>query len=890
MTANTLGMRRRRRTALLALTSAAVALLPLTAAAAAAPERVTAGASTPHYAATVRRTEHGVPHITAADYGGLGYGYAYSFAQDAICTMAEQYVTLDAQRSLFFGPDATYAQRGNGTAPTNLNSDAFWQQVIDDHRVDRLVAAPDGPKPELKQLVKGYVAGWNRYLADVGGSAGIADPTCRGKAWVRPITEDTAFRRFYQLTLLASQGVAIDGIGGAQPPPPGAPAQAAADPQALTQQLGERFSALAIGSNAVAVGRGGTADKTHGLLLGNPHFPYLGTERFYQAQLTIPGEIDVEGASLYGVPLILIGHTADMAWSHTVSTAFRFTPYQLTLDPSDPTRYVYDGVSTPMSRRTVTVRTGPATTVTRTLFSTRFGPMFTGLLGLPFPWTQGEAFAMRDVNDTGLGALLNHFLDVDRAHSARAVLGILERYQGIPWVNTIVADRGGDALYADIGAVPHVTDDQARTCASPLGVATFAALGLPTLDGSRSACEWGTDPSSARPGLLGASTLPRLFRPDYVTNSNDSYWLSNPHEPLAPQPRIVGDHDTARSLRTRVGLLGVQSVVDGGGFTRQRMQDLVFDDRQYAAELVRDDLVTLCRSMGGTAPRSAGPPVALGPACDVLAAWDLHEDVGSRGALLFRRFWAHAVTSAAVTSVAPFLVPFSASDPVRTPNTLNPALPQVRTALGDAVADLAGAGIPLDAPLGDWQYATRGSERIPLPGGPGTYGEFNAVNAVWDPQRGYPNPPHGSSYVQVVTWHDATGCPDAATIVTYSQSPDPTSPFYADQTRMFPRKQWATERFCPADIAAHALSTTRLDSVAGAGAPGAAGPTAARGSRSGAPAHRAARPARARPAARQPARSLAFTGAAPGLAGSAVLLLAGGLLLLRRRRAHGRMT
>ena len=32
------------------------------------------------------------------------------------------------------------------------------------------------------------------------------------------------------------------------------------------------------------------------MLLGNPHFPWQGSERFYQAQLTIPGKLDVSGA------------------------------------------------------------------------------------------------------------------------------------------------------------------------------------------------------------------------------------------------------------------------------------------------------------------------------------------------------------------------------------------------------------------------------------------------------------------------------------------------------------------------------------------------------------------------------------------------------------------
>ncbi len=80
-----------------------------------------------------------------------------------------------------------------------------------------------------------------------------------------------------------------------------------------------------------------------GLVLGNPHFPWDGSERLYQAHLQIPGKLDVAGGSLYGVPLVLIGHTKGLAWSHTVATAWRFTPFALTLAPGDPHSYIVDG-------------------------------------------------------------------------------------------------------------------------------------------------------------------------------------------------------------------------------------------------------------------------------------------------------------------------------------------------------------------------------------------------------------------------------------------------------------------------------------------------------------------------------------------------------------------
>ena len=201
------------------LAVALLALLVLAPAAAAAPN------------VEIRRTSHGIPHIKAKTFYGAAYGYGYAFAQDNLCEMAETYVTVNGERSRYFGPDGSYESRGNGATLNNLDSDFFFQRIKDDRVVEKLLEQPPpaGPLPEIREGARGYAAGYNAYLAEVGVD-GIPDPRCRGKAWVRPITELDAFRRFYQLALLASSGVAIDGIAQAQPP---TPATAASRPAPL---------------------------------------------------------------------------------------------------------------------------------------------------------------------------------------------------------------------------------------------------------------------------------------------------------------------------------------------------------------------------------------------------------------------------------------------------------------------------------------------------------------------------------------------------------------------------------------------------------------------------------------------------------------------------------
>jgi acyl-homoserine-lactone acylase len=755
---------------------------------------VLAPAADAKYKVTVKRSAHGIPHITARDFPSIAYGYAHAIAEDNICVLADTYVTVRGERSKFFGPDASYSFRGNSTTPNNLASDFFFKKIIAQKTVEKLVAQPPpaGPVRAIRRSVRGFVDGYNDWLA----KHKVTDPACKGKPWVRPIEEIDAYRRYYQLALLASAGVAIDGIGDAAPALDVRGAEARRDAALASPDIGRLNDALGgIGSNAVGLGKEGTRSGT-GMLLGNPHFPWDGSERFYQAHLTIPGKVNVQGGSLYGVPLVLIGNTQGMAWSHTVSTARRFTPYQLTLVPGDQHSYLVDGTPEKMTSTEVSVELADGTKQTRTLYDTRWGPMLTGILGLPiFPWTPATAFALGDANAANF-RYLNHFFFTDQAQSVKQLDAIERKYQGIPWVNTIAADSTGKAYYADIGSIPNVSNAKIADCNVALGTATDAALRVQILDGSRGACAWDNDKDAVAPGIFGPSHLPSLFRDDYVTNSNDSYWLSNPEHPLEGFSRVIGDERTARALRTRLGLRIVQQRLDGSDglpgkrFTLRQLQDGVFNNRQYAGELWKDDLAAYCASSSS-------------PACPVLTAWDRHDNLDSKGAILFRRLASRLLTNPATSALppvpSPFTVPFDASDPVNTPRGLDTSSTTFSNALDGAISDLQNAGIPLDAPLRDWQYEKRGEEKIPIHGGPGTLGVFNAINVSWDAAKGYPNVPHGSSYVQTVELRRHK-CPRVRTILTYSQSTSPKSRWFADQTRLFSRKKWVKPPFCAREM------------------------------------------------------------------------------------------
>ncbi|MEZ5267217.1 MAG: penicillin acylase family protein [Microthrixaceae bacterium] len=99
----------------------------------------------------------------------------------------------------------------------------------------------------------------------------------------------------------------------------------------------------------------GTPAGGGGMLLGNPHFPWIGQLRFSEVQLTTDDGLDVYGAMLLGLPGVGIGFTEGVAWTHTVSEGNRFTGYEMELAPGDPTSYVIDGEVVPMDSREITV-------------------------------------------------------------------------------------------------------------------------------------------------------------------------------------------------------------------------------------------------------------------------------------------------------------------------------------------------------------------------------------------------------------------------------------------------------------------------------------------------------------------------------------------------------
>ncbi|MCW2616696.1 MAG: peptidase penicillin amidase [Frankiales bacterium] len=785
--------------------------------------------------ATITRTSYGIPHITARDFTSLGFGHGYAVAEDTICTLADTLVTGRGERSRFFGPDARYTDQVTLDA-TNLQTDTVFRNLRDRKVVEALLADPlRGPGKEVRALVGGYVQGINGYLDAVGGARGITDPACRGGAWVRKAEPLDLYYGIYAANLLASAGVFVPQIADASPPtvedpglPVGVVTSFAPVPavlpgrDALLKGLG-KDPASPFGSNGTALG-GDATTTGRGMVLGNPHFPWRGRYRFTQAQLTIPGVYDVAGAMLNGAPVVNIGWNSQVAWTHTVSTAYRFTPYEYRTLPGLPTTYLTTSGPRELQRDEVRIAVkkadGSVGEVVEDLYRTDQGFVVDSpdvLLG----WTPASFFAIRDANAEHLKTL-DAFFEMGRSGSVRELAAAQDRTAGIPWVNTMAADRKGDALYADNSVVPNVPDDLVQSCATPIGLVLVQLAGLPALDGARAdgECAWRDDADAARPGIFGPANLPDTVRRDWVVNANDSYWLPNPAQPLEGFARIIGCERCERTLRTRMVYRYVMDRLARGRFTIEQLKAVEHENRVFAAELARqdDDLQDVCAAAGG------------GRACEVLRGWTGKDDVDAVGAHVFREFWLR-------TPAERFTVPFDAADPVGTPRDLDEGADAVVQAMRDAIAFLAEERIPLDAPLGSLQVAgDEGAPRIAVGGGPAGTGNANVLSTgagASNLDALYPVA-YGSSHIQAVAFTDEGV--DASTILTYGLSTDPTRAASSDQTRLFGQERWVDFPFTAAEIRADAqrtyvVSAGRTSPAAGrvAAAPAAAVPAPARG-------------------------------------------------------------
>ena len=798
--------------------------------------------------AQIRRTDYGVPHIKADDLESLAFGIGYAFSQDNACLLLDIVTRYNSQRSKYYGPDKI---PGSGDLKNLVTDFSFLALGIREQAEQGYASQSDN----TKALLSGYSKGFNHYL-DVTGSESL-DPNCAGKPWVRAIDELDLLTVMLGTALLPGSAYFLESIFLAAPPntsyeptfsaglhSAGIKSPLKMDTGQLVAEAKQTFTGVenpaALGSNGWAIGSQ-LSKNGKGMLLANPHFPFAGILRFWQFHATIPGQLDVMGSSLAGLPgVVNLGFNNNLAWTHTYSTAEHIIVYELDLDESDPSglTYIVDGEPRTIVEKTLALDVllgNSLTPVYKKVYYSDFGPMI--VLPDMLPWgvnglQRFAAYSLKDANKAN-SDMADHWLAMNMASNMEEFKQAFKQYDGVIFNNTIATDRDGNTFYIDDSTVPNLSQ-----------VAETELRNDPELRAAREYAGFsflrGTSERYNFDGAVPYEKAPKLERTDYVQNTNDSYWLTNPNQPLEGYPALYGYTNSKQSLRSRMSHRYLASGAGADGlFTLDELESVLFSERAFLAEAVLDDLLELCGE-------EANKPVSvqiesegsletvlvdIEPACVSLSQWDGLFKKDSRGAHVFREF------AQQFQEDPQWKVPFNEADPINTPNTLD-ANDEVLRHLARAVLVLEKTGIPYNAALGDVQFVelsnldgTASGEKLPWEGANNIEGGFNVFHGLGNdnsliPRHSYATVSgsqisaegqgyhinQGSSWIMLVNFTEQGV--DARGLMTYSQSIDPTSEHRDDQTRLYseqPRLQ--PLYFTEDEIKANTLSdiTVELD-------------------------------------------------------------------------------
>ena len=733
----------------------------------------------PTMQAEIRWTTYGVPHVKAENYLGLGYGYGYASARVSACELANRITTLRGLRSGLFGP--TENALVGFTRTTNLDSDLFYRVMLPQAGVRQ---AYERLSANARELVDGYAAGFNRYVREIATLPGV--PACGGIRIPEMRAADVVAAMMQIGTAWKAADVArFAAASTSKNLPEEASPSRRKDEHAFGSGSSETPS---MASNAWAYGSGVTSTGA-AIVVANPHsFWQPHWLSMHEIHLTISGVIDVFGADFLGLPVPVVGFTNNVAWSiEAPSTVTYHLLLALKIRAGLRPSIQVDGRSRPIVFRSIELPVrrddgSVANEIFRIPYSD-WGPIYKLAAA---PGRVAGWYAITDANE-GNAQGIDQLLAVAKSADVKEFALAVAKHRGITG-HLIAGDRLGEALYIESGPLLDLDDITLRRCA--VAAASMGGAGsrqlLNVMDGSKGVCS--ARGTNGRPRLTPASRMPALVTHGIVYNMNDSYRLSVFGENREGYSLLLGDPGSAPGLRKLMSQRHIAELLARGRVTEEDATEVMFSDRNYAAETSLDEILNACAG--------ASPGSAAAGACSILRAWDRRNNPDSRGALMFRQVWSRlkeidGFYSQPFDPVSPFKVRSVSRDSGTAAAILQKA--------AQAEDSLRKLGLTGDEPWGSILARSTPNGRIPLHGGGGdAEGVLNAITPADLESNGFAQILVGTSYVQVVTWKD--GHVVASVLLAHGQSLDSASVHYADQLPLFAEKQPAPAAFTEQEI------------------------------------------------------------------------------------------
>lgn len=735
----------------------------------------------PERTVEIRWTRLGVPHIKAADYESLGFGYGYALAGDRYCELAGRALTFRGERSRWYGADAGITI--GFLKMTNLTSDILYRTQFPDALIQR---ALDVLQPKTKEYLRGFVAGLNRYVSTLSADektrlcGGIHIPTFKDSDIARSLLSLMVISKGFEIgPEMLTSGTAWSNAG------------RSAEAQAITPVSIE----AGFGSNAWAYG--GDVVKGEGaMLFANPHSAWVQNENqirlmLHPFHLTIPGEIDVAGASFWSFPLPWVGFNKDVTWT-ILDAGQSVTAYVRQLMTVDTTgarpHYIMDGVRKPLEIRKIPIEVlnsdGSISVRTFEAAYSELGPLYKVQAG---PGRPAGWYAYTDANE-GSAFGLDQFLAATKARNVAEFVKAVEENRGVP-SHLMAGDRHGGIAFVESVQTLAGSDELLRQCHVGGDSVLFNIV-----DGSRRDCAFRD--TDGRPLRAPLSAYPNIFSRGIIHNTNNSYKYTEFGKVQENRSRFFGNPDVPEAnIRHVMSARRMKEVSADGVVTPEEAWEVIFDNRNFAAEEWLDDILALCAG-AVSADTKAG--------CAVLRNWDRKNNADSRGALLFHQFWNRLV---AMKTVLPANNPVDLQ--VKRPLSITPeTAPAIVEAIGASVRELAELGFSADAPWGQALYADTASGRIPVHGGSYQEGILNGEQPPKLEKGGFPYIMFGTSYAQFVRWEK--GKMQADVLLTHGQT-GTESEGRTTQMKMFANKQMYRFPFTQEELAkADIVKTTVL--------------------------------------------------------------------------------
>ena len=329
----------------------------------------------------IMRDANGVPHIFAADAADAYLALGYVHAQDRLWQM-ETMRRLGAGRlSEIFGETTIRIDR---------YSRVFGLYRLAEAQVARLV-------PAERALLEAYARGVNAFIETHGGALAPeflllrhepepwrpADSLVWAKIMAMQLSRNwqTELLRWRMSRRLSAEQIRElwPGDGRDAPITLSARVGAAALPLERFAAAIPRELSSADASNGWVVA-GARSATGMPILANDPHLGFGAPILWYLAHIEAPG-LSLTGATVPGVPLLILGHNGHIAWGMTTTGGDVEDLFLETIDPEDPGRYLTPEGPKPFEVRTEEIKVRGSEPVLFEVRETRHGPVISDLVG-----------------------------------------------------------------------------------------------------------------------------------------------------------------------------------------------------------------------------------------------------------------------------------------------------------------------------------------------------------------------------------------------------------------------------------------------------------------------------------------------------------------------------